>query len=89
MIIRIVLLIAIGYAGFRLLKSWVVKHITMSGMTGNSPSQGSVDDILIQDPVCKVYFSKKTGVHLYSNGKDLYFCSDACRQKYISENKPS
>ncbi len=87
--IRILVLIAVGYVGFRIFKSWIIKHITMSGITGEPPPKSGMDDILVQDPVCKVFFSKQTGVHLYSNGKDLYFCGDACRQRYISENKPS
>jgi YHS domain-containing protein len=83
--IRIIVLIAVGYIGFRLLKSWIVKHISISQAGTNQPP-GEIDDIMIQDPVCQVYFPKRSGVHLHQNGKDLYFCSPECRQRYISNS---
>jgi YHS domain-containing protein len=83
--IKIIVFIAVGYIGFRLLKSWIVKHITFSQTGTNQPS-GEIDDIMIQDPVCHVYFPKKSGVHFKQNGKDLYFCSPECRQRYITNS---
>ncbi len=83
--IRIIVFIAIGYIGFRLLKSWIVKHINISQAGMNQPP-GEIDDIMIQDPECLVYFPKRSGVHLHQNGKDLYFCSQECRQRYISKS---
>jgi YHS domain-containing protein len=85
MIVKIIILIAIGYFGFRLLKSWIVKHITIS-RTGSDQPLGEIDDVMIQDPLCKVYFPKRSGVHLHKDGKDLYFCSAECRQRYISNS---
>lgn len=85
MMLKTIVLIAIGYIGFRLLKSWIVKHITFS-QTGSNQPPGEIDDIMIQDPVCMVYFPKRSGVQLNQNGKDLYFCSPECRQRYISNS---
>ncbi len=85
MMLKTIVLIAIGYIGFRLLKSWIVKHITFS-QTGTNQPPGEIDDIMVQDPVCQVYFPKRSGVHLYQNGKDLYFCSPECRQRHISNS---
>jgi len=42
-----------------------------------------IDDEMMKDPVCNVYFPKREGLHLHVNGQDLYFCSDACREKFI------
>lgn len=81
--IKIIALIAVGYIGFRFLKSWIIKHISISQAGANRPP-GELDDIMVQDPVCKVYFPKRSGVHLHRNGKDLYFCGPECRQRYIS-----
>ena len=44
---------------------------------------GEIDDVMIKDPVCKVYFPKRDGVHLKTDGQDLYFCSSGCRDKFI------
>ncbi len=45
---------------------------------------GEIDDVMIKDPYCQVYFPKREGVHLRENGKDLYFCSPDCRDKFLS-----
>ena len=44
---------------------------------------GEIDDVMIKDPVCEVYFPKRDGVHLKTDGQDLYFCSPECRDKFI------
>jgi YHS domain-containing protein len=40
---------------------------------------------MIKDPFCEAYFPKRTGVHLNFGGKDLYFCSRQCKDKYFAE----
>jgi len=44
-----------------------------------------IDDLMVKDPYCDVYFPKKTGHHLRIDGKDLYFCSPECRENYRRE----
>lgn len=83
--IKIIVFIAVGYIGFRFLKSWIVKHITISQAGTNQPPR-EIDDVMVQDPFCQVYFPKRSGVHLRHHGKDLYFCSPECRQRYISHS---
>jgi YHS domain-containing protein len=40
---------------------------------------------MIKDPFCEIYFPKKDGVHLRIDGKDLYFCSEECRDKFLEK----
>lgn len=67
--------------GYRGLKSWAVRYIsnTLQGY-----GRAEIDDIMIQDPFCEVYFPKREGVHLNAEGSDLYFCSPECRDKFIA-----
>ena len=37
---------------------------------------------LRQDPICGVYVSTATKVRKSINGKDYYFCSESCRDKF-------
>lgn len=37
---------------------------------------------LKQDPVCGIYVSTATKVRKTVNGKEYYFCSEACREKF-------
>jgi YHS domain-containing protein len=46
-------------------------------------SVGEIDDVMIKDPVCDVYFPQRNGVHLNADGQDLYFCSRECRDKFV------
>ena len=83
MLLRILFLIGILYIIFRVHR--FMKQIkgamnrNLSDMAGHK-----VEDIMIQDPVCKIYFPQREGIHLNDNGKDLYFCSEACRERYIN-----
>ncbi|MBD3271910.1 MAG: YHS domain-containing protein, partial [Elusimicrobia bacterium] len=38
------------------------------------------------DPVCGMQVNEAKGEYLHHNGKDLYFCSKACLQKYKSDH---
>jgi len=39
-----------------------------------------IEDVMIKDPYCNIYFPKREGVHLRHDGKDIYFCSEECKQ---------
>jgi YHS domain-containing protein len=55
-----------------------------SSKTVSGKGLGQIDDIMIKDPFCEAYFPKRNAVHLQFNGEDLYFCSNACKDQYIS-----
>jgi YHS domain-containing protein len=42
-----------------------------------------VDDVLVQDPVCETYIAQRSGIPLEEDGKVIYFCSEACRNRYL------
>ena len=52
---------------------------------GEEPSQ--IDDVMVKDPYCNVYFPKRDGVHVRIKGEDLYFCSETCRDRFLKERK--
>jgi YHS domain-containing protein len=43
-----------------------------------------VHDVLVEDPICKVFVPKKQAVILQEAGKETYFCSRECREKFIA-----
>lgn len=45
-----------------------------------------IDDLMVQDPYCGVYFPRKEGHRLSYRGKDLLFCSLECREKFLKEH---
>ena len=37
-----------------------------------------------KDPICGMAVDEATAVHAERDGKTFYFCSDSCRQKFLS-----
>ena len=37
-----------------------------------------------KDPICGMTVDEKTALHAERDGKISYFCSDLCRQKFLS-----
>ena len=66
--------------------------------TRNTPEQGrhgkclitnhcderKVVELMTKDPMCGMNVDEATAVHADRDGKTLYFCSDNCRQKFMS-----
>lgn len=84
--IRLLILGLLGYGLYRALKSLVIDQRVRTQTRGGE-KHGEVDDVLIQDPICKAYFARRTGVLLHFQGQDHYFCSKACRDRFIG-NEP-
>ncbi len=79
---RVLILLGIIYLCYRVLKSWILQDRSPQKRVFGETA-GEIDDVMIKDPVCEVYFPKRDGVHLKVNGNDLYFCSTECRDKFV------
>jgi uncharacterized protein len=82
--IRLLILIAIGYFAYRVLRSLLTPGSSRGRKVSSKPS-GQIDDVMVKDPFCGTYFARNQGVYLKSGGEDLYFCSAECREKYLAE----
>jgi hypothetical protein len=85
---RLILVLAIAYIGFKMLKvflkkSVVFKDISSSASATFNRTAGQIDDVMVQCPFCQVYFPKRDGIHVKIKGEDLFFCSDACKKNYL------
>ncbi|MEW6455396.1 MAG: YHS domain-containing protein [Acidobacteriota bacterium] len=38
---------------------------------------------MVKDEVCNTYLPKEDAIHKVINGKDYYFCSDECKDKFL------
>ena len=79
---RLLIFLGLIYLCYRMLKSWMLRSASTS-KTFAGKAAGEIDDVMIKDPVCEVYFPQRDGVHLKTDGQDLYFCSPECRDKFI------
>ena len=85
--IRIIVLLALAYLVYRLLKGWIRGRMIPGRM--NPKEAGRIDDVMIKDPQCGVYFPQRDGVVFKSEGRELLFCSQKCRDRYIAARSQS
>jgi uncharacterized protein len=85
---RLLVLICLLYLCYRFLKSWVLKEKS-SQKAAFEKKAGEIDDVMVRDPYCEIYFAKKDGVHLNIKGRDVYFCSEECKVKFLEEHTRS
>lgn len=86
--IRLLVIAGLVYLGYKALKSMMMQK--SSRRTYNSDrQQGKIDDVMVKDPYCNVYFPKRNGIHYRLDGEDLYFCSEQCKAKFIEMKSKS
>ena len=83
---KLLIFLLIGYICYRTVKNWMMKNPSFQGEVPSNPA-AEIDDIMLKDPYCGVYFPQRNGVLLNENGTDLYFCSEECQQKYIAQKE--
>ena len=82
--IRFLILLGIGYFGYKLVRNWIAGNVSR---TVTSRSAGQIDDIMVKDPYCEVYFPKREAIHLQVDGEDFYFCSQECRDNFLASRE--
>jgi uncharacterized protein len=81
---RLLILMGLLYLCYKFLKSWVLNEASPR-KSKFERKRGEIDDVMVKDPYCEIYFAKRDGVHLNDNGKDIYFCSEECKEKYLEK----
>jgi YHS domain-containing protein len=81
---KLLILIIIVYLAYRAVKSWVLRNLQVPGQ-GHLKTP-SIDDVMIKDPVCGIYFPRREGVELQRRGETYVFCSTECRDRFLEGN---
>lgn len=82
MFIKLLILAALGYLAYRAART-VFQPRDTARPAGRRISSGRVDDVMVRDPFCGVYFPKREGVTAKVDGETLIFCSEDCRDRYL------
>ena len=75
------LFLVIGYLLIKKVARW------LSGLGKPNGEASPSEEELIKDPQCGAYFLKQRGVEALVGGERIYFCSEACRGKYMAIRK--
>ena len=83
--IKLIIFFAVIYFGFKLFKSWIINFVSLAARESDNPDfrNRELEDVMVKDPHCQVYFPKQDGIHERINGQDVYFCSQECRDKFV------
>ena len=80
---KLLLLIIIAFLAYRAGKSWLMRFLKESSQDG--AGNLNIDDVMVKDPVCGIYFPRREGVELRQDGNAYIFCSTACRDRFLKE----
>jgi uncharacterized protein len=83
--VRLLLLIIIAYLAYRVVKSWLMRSLQSPGKSDTHNPE--IDDVMVKDPECGIYFPRREGVELRQGGQTYLFCSTACRDKFVEKQK--
>ncbi len=84
-VIKILLIAGIIYIVYKARKFWLkVKKAVDVAVTGKNSM--AVDDVMIKDPFCGVYFPQRQGFELKVNNDMVYFCSEKCRDGFMASS---
>ncbi|MBW2645812.1 MAG: hypothetical protein JRE23_06495 [Deltaproteobacteria bacterium] len=82
---RLIIFIILGFIGYRLVKKFFAPPSIPKWKDGRD--QGEIDDIMVKDPFCNVYFPQREGIRAVINGVEYHFCSKECRDKFAEQQK--
>ena len=78
--VKLILLVAVGYIFYRALKTWLMTGVDRP-IDRTERGQVDVDDVLVQDPVCKTYIAQRSSIHLRRGSETIHFCIEQCRDR--------
>lgn len=83
--LKLIILIGIIYGFYRIRKYWQKLSASINEQVSGNTA-GQIDDIMVKDPHCEVYFPKRNGIRTKIDGKEVYFCSTECRDNYMTSH---
>ena len=89
---RLVLLALLLYIAWRLVKNLLRNKIKekarelLQKEEAELAGKTTVQDTLVEDPVCHTLIPQHQAIRLHHNGKMYYFCSDSCCRQFIGKS---
>ena len=85
---RILVLLTLGVILYYILKGFFRPRREVGNTERGSARTGRAESKeLVQDPYCQTYIPKNTALRARIAGEDIYFCSEECMNRYLSEQR--
>jgi len=86
MLIRFLIFFIVGYVIYRIVKS-IQREKPPFVVQNNNKTTAALGEELVEDPYCHTYIPIGQACRKEIAGKEHYFCSKECSEKYIGKNK--
>lgn len=89
--IRILIIAALLYIAYRLIFGGKKSSKIASADNADDvyTQQQTIEDVLVEDPVCHNLVPKQQAVRLEHNNEEIYFCSEKCCRQFVEEKRSS
>jgi uncharacterized protein len=81
--LRIVLYALLAYIIYKFIRLYQ----TIIKKSKAPPQPKKISGIMVKDEVCNTYLPKEDAIKEIIEGKEYFFCSKECRQKFLEERK--
>jgi YHS domain-containing protein len=68
--------------------AWLMRRVVRGGAAGSPPADASrrpSDAVMVRDRVCNTFLPLERALRLERDGREHFFCSEACRSSYIAQ----
>ena len=83
---RLLLGLGLGYLGYVIIKQ-VAATLGFWPQASNSLGKNGEPDVLVQDPVCKIFIPRREALRMERDGMIYFFCSEGCLKRFQSGSK--
>ena len=81
---RLIFYFLVAYVFIKLIRFFLNPAASRRKVNPPPPKQG----LMVKDEACNTYLPKEDAIRLNFEGKEHYFCSNACKQKFLASKKP-
>ncbi|MBN1225315.1 MAG: YHS domain-containing protein [Candidatus Aminicenantes bacterium] len=83
-LLRFIAYALLGYIAYLLFRFFT----TVNKGSRRPKSIKSQSGLMVKDETCNIYLPKEDAIKVTFEGKDYFFCSDDCKQKFLTSKKP-
>ncbi len=86
---RFIIIMLLTYLAYKFLKGLFATKGNQQRHVPGQPGRGAGGEDLVEDPYCHTYIPLSNALKTSVEGKDVYFCSKKCLEKFkaIQENR--
>jgi uncharacterized protein len=82
-IIKIIFYAILAYIGYLFFRFFRALNKASKPPRASKGTSG----IMVKDDICNTYIPKENAIRHVYEGKEYYFCSSECRQKFLEQKK--